>query len=304
MGIKVITKAQLKYHYDNPVQFGDICKPGKSVIQEAVTDLQTINGKRFDIRFYFMMFDGKIYVHDYAVLFYIDDPADPTDGKYDPYDGNGMTSHAKRDSKTGRTVRVYSHEQPELWKDWINSIKVGMEQAAPILEKLLHETRTKDKTYHVWGADAMIRSDGRVIFPEFNDWPNIHYDFKGDNSDDSAKKYKARLVEKSKSSWSMDKEKYEFGPIEHGHLADFYYDFIGRIYADFYSIVLGLASTTNTTTETEKQDDNNNGGVGGGPSSPSLPSLLYCDGRVTRILPNGSHHSSSASDKKEQAAEL
>ena len=267
-GIKVMTRGQIKYHNDNPTKFNSMCQKGKSVIQEAVTDLQTVSGKRFDIRFYFMTHQGEIYMHDYAVLMYIEDPENPQ--MYDPFDAKAMVGSARRDSKTARTVRAYSHEQPELWKDWITSIRTAMVHAQPVMEKILDETSMDHKSYQIWGGDAMITADGNVIFPEFNDWPNIHYSIKADGSDE--KQYKSKLVENASkgSFWNSKEEKYSFGPIQKGNLKNFYYDFVGRVYADFYSILLGLA--------TESEDG------------------VSCDGRVSRIMIPSSSSSGGRSD--------
>jgi hypothetical protein len=67
-GIKGIKRPELE-----AMQMTDRCRNEKRVFQETVTDSVTISDKRFDIRFYIMTYNGKVYLHQHAVMIYMDD---------------------------------------------------------------------------------------------------------------------------------------------------------------------------------------------------------------------------------------
>ena len=111
-----------------------------------------------------------MYLHQHDLMIYLENtPA----SIFDPTDTNSMLLLATRKlGKDGAGVRTYSSEDPELWSKLIAD---GLVAALPIFDKVLQASKADPHLYQVWGGDAMIRSNGKVVFPEFNDWPNINY---------------------------------------------------------------------------------------------------------------------------------
>ena len=93
------------------------------------------------------------------------------------------------------------------------------------MEPVLQVSREDKHLYHIYAGDALIRANGKAIFPEFNCWPGIRWFEYG---------VIATLDEDGKedpNGWIYDDTERQ----------EYHENSVTTIYSDFFAIVLGLA---------------------------------------------------------------
>ena len=154
-----------------------------------------ISGRRFDIRYYLVITDGKVYVHSNMLYKWSLGRYDPTNtnvdaqviniGTYsgqdvprlffvetpvkDEYGNKWSNSQRKRrrsSDKTGDDDRY----RPSNRHDWRDAVADALDDASGVFEHLKEITRDDPTKYVLAGGDAIIRKDGSAVIIEFNVW--------------------------------------------------------------------------------------------------------------------------------------
>jgi len=187
--------------YDLVSGEGDTIDEGDVIIQRAVTDLYTvdgdgpISGRRFDIRYYLVITDGKVYVHSNMLYKW-------SLGRYDPTNTNVDTQVINIGTYSGQDVpRLFFVETPvkdeygNKWNnsqrkrrrsfdktgdddrqsstnrhDWRDAVADALDDASGVFEHLKEISRDDPTKYVLAGGDAIIKEDGSAIIIEFNVW--------------------------------------------------------------------------------------------------------------------------------------
>lgn len=176
---------------------------GEVIIQKAVTDLYTIDGngpiadRRFDIRFFVLIANGKAYLHSnmwckwvYGVTY---DPHD-TDVRHQVSNlavygggdtarlifpdvlpdahGNPWKNHSEKRRSTNSSSNSKRHKgaDPHGWRD---ALADALDDAIGVFGNLMNHTQHDPTKYVLAGGDAMILQDGSAILVEFNIWPDL-----------------------------------------------------------------------------------------------------------------------------------
>ena len=184
---------ELKKEGDYDVDEGE----GDVIIQQAVTDLYTLDGyddeiagRRFDIRFYLLIARGKVYLHRHFSVRWSLHQYDPKETKADiqvinkqsyakqpvprlvfvdtPHGHEWQNSAKKRRNSRDTTSSDFAH-------DWLDAISDACDDASGVFNNLQALTKDDPTKYVLIGGDAMIRNDGSAILVEFNIWPDIVY---------------------------------------------------------------------------------------------------------------------------------
>jgi len=182
---------------------GDIIDEGDVIIQRAVTDLYTldgdgpISGARFDIRYYVLITNGKVYLHSNMVFKW-------TLGvKYDPNDTdisnqllhsyfgkpgirpvsietpledkhgnkwNNSERKRRRSSVSGSNREEFKKSDIHGWRD---AVADALDDASGVFKNLKELTKSDPTKYVLAGGDAMIKEDGSAVIVEFNVWPDL-----------------------------------------------------------------------------------------------------------------------------------
>ena len=188
------------------------------IIQQGITDLALIGGRRFDIRFYILVHNGCLYMHLNSLIMW-------TPGlTHDPTSTQQAHDFVLRElHQKDRVYSFTSNKTTGKCKQWLDTIHEQLIATIPVLEPILTSTAENDNLYHIFGGDAMIRENGNVIFTEFNDWPSVQWHdgqvgYLDDNGEESGER-----------SRSKGRQAYE--------------ETVSQVLADFFAIVLGLART-------------------------------------------------------------
>ncbi len=216
-GIEVKTRRELsEMNEEGDCDFED----EEVIIQEGVTDLALIDGNRFDIRFYILVHNGRVYMHKNSNAKWIND---------------GPSYNATNTEQTLDFVRKYSGDLVLSFmfgnatgkcKQWLDAIHQQLIVAMPALEPAINATAENDKLYQILGGDAMIRENGAAVIPEFNDWPSVRWE--------------------QKHQWAsafLDDNGKETGERTITRTAEMYEEYVSTMFADFFAIVLGLAKS-------------------------------------------------------------
>jgi len=205
-GIYVKTRDELAKDYKQLEKEGeyDVEKgEGDIIIQRAVTDLYTvdgdgpISGARFDVRYYVLIIDGKVYLHSTMVFSW------PLGLKYNPNDTDVENQVIKSYFKTHDIIRTKSIEAPlkdedgNKWNNsqrkrrrssatsssdefkkadvhgWRDAVADALDDASGVFENLKEITRDDPTKYVLAGGDAMIKEDGSAVIIEFNVWSDM-----------------------------------------------------------------------------------------------------------------------------------
>jgi len=186
--------------YDLVSGEGDIIDEGDVIIQRAVTDLYTvdgdgpISGARFDIRYYLIISDGKVYLHSNMVFKW------PLGLKYDPTNTNfddqvvkdyyykpGMIkptypetplkdeygnkwNNSQRKRRRSSTTGEFRKADMHGWRD---AVADALDDASGVFKNLKELTKADPTKYVLAGGDAMIKEDGSAVIVEFNVWPDL-----------------------------------------------------------------------------------------------------------------------------------
>ncbi|CAJ1339666.1 unnamed protein product [Effrenium voratum] len=137
------------------------------VLQRGVQDLELIDGRKFVVRFYLLVYDHRIYLHEMGVLIVHGARYDPTSVedtvqvRHDWYD----------DASDTRLLLLQSVDEGPRWRE---AIAAQLRAAAPALAPLLAASSTS--RYVVVGGDALLRSNGESKLIELNMYPNLFAD--------------------------------------------------------------------------------------------------------------------------------
>jgi len=204
--IHIKTWDELEADYKQLKENGELANWERNVIiQRAVTDLYTIDGDgpisgaRFDIRYYMVITDGKVYLHSNMVFKW------PVGLKYDPTNTNfddqvvkdyfykpGMIKpmyletplkdeHGNKwnDSarKRRRSSATSSSSRDEFKKadmhGWRDAVADALDDASGVFKNLKEITKDDPTKYVLAGGDAMIKEDGSAVIVEFNVWCDL-----------------------------------------------------------------------------------------------------------------------------------
>ena len=164
-GIEVVTRAELV-----EMNEGGDCESDAEefIVQEGITDLALIGGRRFDIRFYVLVHDGRVYMHLNSFAKWTPGPT------HDPSSTQQALDFVFRElNQRNRIYSFLSNNSTGVPKQWLDAIHEQLVAAVPTLEPVVIATSENDKLYQIFGGDAMIRKNGEAVIPEFNDWPMV-----------------------------------------------------------------------------------------------------------------------------------
>ena len=193
LGIEVLRRSDLAKLAEPQV--------GSMVIQKAVRNLLTIDeprdgalfGRRFDIRFHFVVFHGRVFLHTNAIVLWsaVDKPFNPndpsienqvpkirhhTDGRADHTRVNAFVPQMPGD-EWRRGVGHFRRQSPPSALDvraWMEEISISLSKARSTLKPIIEITTADPASYLLVGGDAMIlRTTGEAIIAEFNAWPQL-----------------------------------------------------------------------------------------------------------------------------------
>ncbi|CAE7527868.1 unnamed protein product [Symbiodinium pilosum] len=145
----------------------DLCQddlPSEYVIQRAVQDLELIDERKFVIRYFFVVHQKSIYLHEHGVAIVHGERYDRLSTnlgvqvRHDWYD----------DSSETNLLTLQSVEEAPRWRQ---AIATKLREALPALSPLL-EASSSDR-YTLVGGDALIQGDGEAKLIEFNMYPNL-----------------------------------------------------------------------------------------------------------------------------------
>ena len=209
-GIYVKTREELVADYYELKEGGEYNVDegeGDVIIQRAVKDLYTIGGdgaiggRRFDIRYYVVITDGKVYLHSNMVFSWA------LGVKYNPNDSNIDNQVVKQYTYTqGMIIPVFIEPLPKdafgnAWNNserkrrapttssdeyrpsnihgWRDAVADALDDASGVFDNLKEITRGDPTKYALVGGDAMIKEDGSAINVEFNVWPDLAFPYSG-----------------------------------------------------------------------------------------------------------------------------
>ncbi|CAE7207829.1 unnamed protein product [Symbiodinium sp. CCMP2592] len=154
-GIRVVDTSQLR----------QVALEEGSLVQEAVQDLETLDQRKFVLRFYLLIHGGRLYLHKRGVVVVHEKPYDPASTDYDV-----QVCHDEMHS-AGAADRLRPwHLQPEAER-WRSAVRQCLTEALPALWPLL-EASSLDR-YALVGGDALIERSGDAKLIEFNFFPNL-----------------------------------------------------------------------------------------------------------------------------------
>jgi len=131
------------------------------IIQEAVSNLQCIDDRKFVIRAFIIIHNRKMYVSRYAICTVFD-------STYDENTTNPM-------KHIGTNCRQIVPLQDTEFKDCIYSIQKLCMYMKPLFKPLMN--RSHEYMYTIIGADIVLKKDNTVRCIGFNGFPNLSYDY-------------------------------------------------------------------------------------------------------------------------------
>ena len=195
--------------YDLVSGEGDIIDEGDVIIQRAVTDLYTIDGDgpisgaRFDIRYYVLITNGKVYLHSNMSFKWSLGHYDPTNTNVDTqvinigiYSGQDVPrlffvetpfedefgnkwNNSKKKRRSSATGSISSEEFKKAdVHGWRDAVADALDDASGVFEHLKELTKADPTKYILVGGDAMIKEDRSAVIVEFNVWSDLTYAYK------------------------------------------------------------------------------------------------------------------------------
>ncbi|CAK0808674.1 unnamed protein product, partial [Prorocentrum cordatum] len=152
-GIELVTRAQLAAGHT---------VPGGRIIQQCVQDLETIEGRKFVMRFFLVVHDGGLYLHRRGMTIVHSKPYDRESVDFD------VQCH--RSFADGGGQLLVSHELPGFDGRYA-AIRRRVVQILPALQPLLDASSAE--CYTIIGGDAVIESTGEARLIELNMYPNM-----------------------------------------------------------------------------------------------------------------------------------
>ncbi|PCJ27251.1 MAG: hypothetical protein COA96_03450 [SAR86 cluster bacterium] len=153
-GISVVTREQISTHFT----FG-------CIIQEAVQDLALLEGRKFTLRAYVLVHDGKLYLLPEAITVLHGAMYDP--GSSDPmvqFEHSGYM-----DESSAIKMSVFGEQL--ISETVMKNLELNMTQVFPAFSNFLKYE--KAHTYCLFGVDVLVKSDLTTVLIEINDRPNL-----------------------------------------------------------------------------------------------------------------------------------
>lgn len=137
----------------------------KDIIQQAVTDLDLIDGCKYTVRAYILFHAGSMYMYDNACVI---KHAFPYDSKSTCHDiqinHKGYTREGSKVSLTPLAEHRYSHIILSNIRSFINSVSQRLKPYAQSVT---------EQQYVIWGIDIIVQKDLSVKLIEMNIGPNL-----------------------------------------------------------------------------------------------------------------------------------
>ncbi len=135
------------------------------IIQEAIDDLDVIDGKKFTLRAYVLVYQGIVYLYPEGVIVIHGKDFDPQDKSAESqylHDG-----YARSDSP----VKMLAFSQYQHYSKVLENLKLTVAMSfLPFRDKLLDGCHS---TYCLFGVDILVESSLDTVLVEINDRPNL-----------------------------------------------------------------------------------------------------------------------------------
>lgn len=135
------------------------------IIQEAIDDLDVINGKKFTLRAYALVCRGSVYLYPEGVIVVHGKDFDPQDKSAESqylHDG-----YMRADSP----VKMLAFSDYQHYSTVLENLKLTVAMSfLPFRDKLLDG---RDSTYCLFGVDILVESSLNTVLVEINDRPNL-----------------------------------------------------------------------------------------------------------------------------------
>ena len=133
------------------------------IIQEGITDIKLIDGKKFVIRVYIVIYNKKIYLSKYSWCMVHGKPYERS-ASYDV-----QIKHSGYANRNSPIKMIPLHETE--FADSIYDIKDAISNVKEIFTPIVEQSSKYE--YSIIGPDIIICSDGTIKFIEFNSYPNM-----------------------------------------------------------------------------------------------------------------------------------
>lgn len=128
-------------------------------IQEGITDIKLIDGKKFIIRVYIIIYNKKIYLSNYGYCAIFNQ-------KYDKNQSNHNVQVCY--PKDRYFIPLHDSE----YSSYINNIKDSLSKIKKIFLPIINNSENE---FTIIGPDILITSDDKIKFIEFNHYPNLKH---------------------------------------------------------------------------------------------------------------------------------
>ncbi|CAE8599641.1 unnamed protein product [Polarella glacialis] len=155
-GIRVLNREQLSRESIDEEQ---------CVVQRAVQDIETIEGRKFVLRFYLVIHDGAIFMHRRGVVIVHDAPYEQSSANYDVQ----VCHDGMHEAGSGELLRAM-HLQPD-GERWREAIRRRVQEIYCGLQPIVQAS--SKSLYTIIGGDALIESTGEARLIELNFYPNL-----------------------------------------------------------------------------------------------------------------------------------
>jgi len=157
-GIEVVTRDMLPYRTLSNTQ----------IIQQAVQDIQLIEGRKIVIRFYLLIHRGKAFLHRRCAVVVHGKPylRSSTDLQVQV-----LHDHACDTADPSTKSRVVVMHMLDIAGQWYHAISERLHEIMPALRPLIDAST--HQTYALIGGDALIESSGKAKLLEFNFMPSM-----------------------------------------------------------------------------------------------------------------------------------
>lgn len=153
-GISVVSRDQIAQHFE----FGYI-------IQEAVQDLSLVEGRKFTLRIYVLVNQGKLYLYPTGIIVAHGATYDPA--SCDPLVQFEHSGYMEQDSP----VKMYATTDYADFAQVYARLATTLTQTYAAFTNLLKYE--KANTYCLFGVDLLVKTDFSSVVVEINDRPNL-----------------------------------------------------------------------------------------------------------------------------------
>lgn len=155
------------------------------IIQEDVTKVALVEGRRVKIRIHIIAYRGKLYLSKYWVALKHSAVFNPDNEALNSQElqqqfisqlfvQKGYRSKKEYWEKNGG-FKLIAEDAP-LRKEWTASIAAAVTSMIPMFNPILAATEDDPYRYHVFGLDGIPREDDSVQIIEVNPFPDLRYD--------------------------------------------------------------------------------------------------------------------------------